>query len=100
VIRNTYLGDKNFKAVIEEASEASEIPMNASLINVALACSEGGGPCSNNSVCLEGEFGVYCQCYDQYSSSETTGGMTCLDGNPERIRLSEKASPPITFYPS
>ena len=26
--------------------------------------------------------------------------QTCLDGNPEGVRLSEKVSPPITFYPS
>lgn len=52
-----------------------EIPAADSLVNVNLTCSGAGEgeatspPCSEGSLCLEGDVGVYCQCY----MSKSTG---------------------------
>ena len=66
------------KTAIQEYSDASEIPVNASLINVDLNCSESGSPCSLESTCLEGDLGVYCHCYTQYSTSEEVRGHVAV----------------------
>lgn len=58
------------KAVIEDASAGSDLPVNASLINVELPCSESGWPCSVGFPCLKGHLGVYCQCYERSFSSD------------------------------
>lgn len=65
-------------AVIDDASEASELPVNAALINVALNCSESGSPCITGSTCLEGDMGVYCQCYERYFSKAEVRENICL----------------------
>ncbi|CAN0330304.1 unnamed protein product [Ascophyllum nodosum] len=99
VVRNAILGDKNFKTAIQEYSDASEIPVNASLINADLNCSESGSPCSPESSCLEGDLGVYCHCYRRYSTSEDVRGHICLNGHPEGLTLTVPTPPPMTFYP-
>ena len=52
--------------------------VDVSLINVDLQCSESGSPCSPGSVCLEGELGVYCQCYERYSTSEEVSEIVAV----------------------
>lgn len=63
---------------------AGEIPTADSLINANMTCRDerdgGGTPpsnltatvsiCSQGSVCLEGDLGVYCECYFQRSTSK------------------------------
>ncbi|CAM9180304.1 unnamed protein product, partial [Ascophyllum nodosum] len=95
VVRNAILGDKNFKTTIQKYSDASEIAVNASLINVDLHCSKSGSPCSPESTCLEGDLGVYCHCYTQYSTSDDI----CRNGHPEGLNLTVSTPPPTTFYP-
>lgn len=57
-----------------EASDAGIKPDADSIINVKLMCSRGDDeaddgedimsrPCSDGSLCMEGDLGVYCECY-------------------------------------
>ena len=65
-------------ALAEAGSKAGELPDASSLTNANLRCGDGGGggvdestntsssyPCTEGSVCLDGDLGVYCQCYSQ-----------------------------------
>lgn len=81
-------------AIAEEASQAGEVPTAKFLDNGEVTCettvewddddgdSDSGSddgdtsstsstpPCSGGSVCLDGDLGVYCQCYKRISTSE------------------------------
>lgn len=73
-----YLSVRSDFALAEAGSEAGELPDASSLTNANLRCGDGGGddststspsyPCSEGSDCLDGDLGVYCQCYEQRSS--------------------------------
>ena len=66
------------------SSRAQELPAADSFTNAKMTCQDGqeevsqgmtsssssssSSPCSEGSVCLEGDLGVYCQCYRQRST--------------------------------
>lgn len=78
--------------VAKDASQAGEIPTAQFLVNGELTCetivewdddndsdsdSDDGStsssstwPCSEGSVCLDGDLGVYCQCYQRIFTLE------------------------------
>lgn len=66
-------------SVADAASTAGEIPNANGLVNVNLTCAVGDLPasggrgnftflCSAGSMCLDGDLGVYCQCYVREST--------------------------------
>lgn len=63
---------------MEAASSVNEIPTADTFTNVEIKCEdnvvedEGSSSslCSEGSLCLEGDLGVYCQCYKNESTSE------------------------------
>lgn len=63
--------DENF---ISAASAASTVPTANSLITVNVTCDGEGSetgtdfPCSPGSMCLDGDVGVFCECYEQRST--------------------------------
>lgn len=53
----------------EDASTVTNVPTAIELIDVNITCSgEGESPCSSGSTCLEGDLGVYCECYPRQSN--------------------------------
>lgn len=57
---------------MEAASELSVIPNVDSMINVNVECkdSTGSSLCSPGSTCIQGDVGVYCECYVPEFSGE------------------------------
>ncbi|CAM9271368.1 unnamed protein product, partial [Ectocarpus sp. 8 AP-2014] len=105
VVRNAVLGDNNYFDVAEAASNANEIPTAHSLINVNVACDEwmpfsSTPPCSEGSPCIDGDLGVYCQCYTRESSiAEGSPSETCVTGDPGLLNLTVLSGPADAVFP-
>ncbi|CAM9095530.1 unnamed protein product, partial [Laminaria digitata] len=123
VIRNTVLGDNNYLPLAKASSLAGELPTADSLTNANTTCRDRGGqasqddtssspsspstsssdvspknsssPCSEGSVCLEGDLGVYCQCYLQRSTSK----QRCVNGDAAALNLTTQNEPGTMFFP-
>lgn len=63
-------------------ASSAEIPTADELVNVNLSCADGWDPqdgssssrvCSDGSLCLDGDLGVYCQCYESMFTGEEVG---------------------------
>lgn len=73
------------EALRSAASSALVIPVADGLSNVNVTCSGAGDeqalspPCSEGSSCVEGDVGVYCQCYVSESTGNevTTHALFC-----------------------
>ncbi|CAN0008375.1 unnamed protein product, partial [Scytosiphon promiscuus] len=100
VVRNTVLGDTNYFDLASTASGANQVPTAESLMNIDLTCDSGmplypAPPCSPGSVCIDGDLGVYCECYVRESTLEET----CVSGDPGLLSLTAISTPGDTFYP-
>lgn len=63
-------------------ASSAEIPTADELVNVNLSCADGWDAqdgsssswvCSDGSLCLDGDLGVYCQCYESMFTGEEVG---------------------------
>lgn len=78
-------------SLADAASQSRTVPSASSLTNVKITCDsiwdntkidEGFSICSNGSVCLNGDFGVYCQCYvRRFTSKEVRTVITRVIGS-------------------
>ncbi|CAM9421055.1 unnamed protein product [Choristocarpus tenellus] len=84
VIRNAVVGDQTFEMATN----------NMALVDNALTCSDSQS-CSPG-VCLDGELGVYCQCY----ASLVTGKEVCMDGGGNITMWVSKAPDVVTYWPA
>ncbi|CBJ26637.1 adhesin-like protein [Ectocarpus siliculosus] len=106
VVRNAVLGDNNYFDVAEAASEAGDIPTAHSLISVNVTCDgwmpfSSTPPCSEGSPCIDGDLGVYCQCYTRESSiAEGSPSETCVTGDPGLLSLTVLSEPADAVYPT
>lgn len=62
---------------MEVASEARLIPNVDSIINVNLDCENSSLVCGDDSLCIDGDLGVYCTCYNR-SVTGAEVGTVCL----------------------
>lgn len=67
--------------IISEAEEAGGIPTGDNITTVRFTCDGGGDgetdpPCSDGSVCLDGDLGVYCQCHVRASTTEVSFALS------------------------
>ncbi|CAN0005479.1 unnamed protein product [Ectocarpus fasciculatus] len=106
VVRNAVLGDNNYVEVAEAASTANVIPTAGSLINVDVTCDEwmpysSTPPCSEGSQCIDGDLGVYCQCYTRESSiAEGSPSETCVTADPGLLNLTVLSTPIGAVFPT
>ncbi|CAM9462085.1 unnamed protein product, partial [Ectocarpus sp. 12 AP-2014] len=106
VVRNAVLGDNNYFDVATAASTANEIPTAHSLMNVNVTCDgwmpfSSTPPCSEGSQCIDGDLGVYCQCYTRESSiAEGSPSETCVTGDPGLLNLTVLSTPVDAVFPT
>ncbi|CBJ33868.1 probable extracellular nuclease (ISS) [Ectocarpus siliculosus] len=106
VVRNAVLGDYNYFDVAEAASTANVIPTAHSLINVNVTCDgwmpfSSTPPCSEGSPCIDGDLGVYCQCYTRESSiAKGSPSETCVTGDPGLLSLTVLSEPADAVFPT
>ncbi|CAB1100085.1 unnamed protein product [Ectocarpus sp. CCAP 1310/34] len=92
--------------VAKAASTANEIPTAHSLMNVNVTCDgwmrfSSTPPCSEGSPCIDGDLGVYCQCYTRESSiAEGSPSETCVTGDPGLLDLTVLSTPADAVFPT
>ncbi|CAM9140361.1 unnamed protein product [Ectocarpus sp. 12 AP-2014] len=58
-------------------------------------------PCSEGSLCIDGDLGVYCQCYTRESSiAEGSPSDTCVTGDPGLLNLMVLSEPVDAVFPT